>query len=149
MPLDPLLVEAVVKSGLSAVCATCRRYWEGRERGLPEPRCTSVSGCGSPLAGGDFHEYDGPISEFDRWCFVCSADAKYGVRAKGKKRLFGVCDAHVRLLHDLKPVDAQVAEPILRSASGAEMRPSALVPKPKNSLAAALAEAEQSLTKGR
>jgi hypothetical protein len=148
MPLDPFLVEAAVRSGLSAVCATCRRYWEGRERGLPEPRCTAQSGCGSPLAGGDFHEYDGPITEFDRWCFVCSGDSKYGVRAKGKKRLFGVCEEHVRLLHDLKPVDAQVSAPILKTASGEELRPAPVVPQ--KSLAAAIAAAEKEFAaKGR
>ena len=143
MPLDPHLVEAAVKSGLSTVCATCRRYWEGRERGLPEPRCTSRSGCGSPLAGGDFHEYDGPISEFDRWCFVCAGEAKYGVRARDKRRLFGVCETHVRMLHDLKPVNAAVADPVLRSAAGAEMRPADLLSGPRKSLAAAIADAEK------
>lgn len=150
MPLDPHLVEAVVRSGLSMVCATCRKYWEGRERGLPEPRCTSKTGCGSPLAGGDFHEYEGPITEFDRWCFVCAGEAKYGVRARDKRRLFGVCKEHVRLLHDLKPVNnVEVADPVLKS-SGQEFRPSDLIPAPRKSLAAAIAEAEREFAaKGR
>ena len=148
MPLDFHLVEAAVRSGLSTVCATCRRYWEGRERGLPEPRCTSRTGCGSPLAGGDFHEYDGPITEFDRWCFVCSADAKYGVRARDKRRLFGVCEAHVRLLHDLKPVNAAVMDPVLRSGGGKELLAADLLPARRKSLAAAIADAEKEFEKG-
>lgn len=143
MPLDPYLVEAAVKSGLSTVCATCRKYWEGRERGLPEPRCTSKTGCGSPLAGGDFHEYDGPLTVFDRWCFVCAAEAKYGVRARDKRRLFGVCEEHVRLLHDLKPVNAAAADPVMKSASGRELRPEDLLPPSRKSLAAAIAAAEK------
>lgn len=147
MPLDPYLVEAAVRSGLSAVCATCRRYWEGRERGLPEPRCTSKTGCGSPLAGGDFHEYDGPLVEFDRWCFVCSADARYGVRARDKRRVFGVCEKHVRLLHDLKPTNSVVADPVLKS-DGRELLAADLLPARRKSLASAIAEAEKDFEKG-
>lgn len=149
MPLDSHLVEAAVKSGLSAVCATCQRYWEGRERGLPEPRCTSKSGCGSPLAGGDFHEYSGPITEFDRWCFVCAGEAKYGVRAREKRKLFGVCETHVRLLHDLKPMNAEVADPVLRSALGVESSARMVLPVEKKSLTAAIADVEKEFSKGR
>lgn len=145
MPLDPHLVEAAIKSGLSAVCSTCRKYWEGREKGLPEPRCTAVSKCGSPLAGDDFHEYDGPMTEFDRWCFVCAKESKYGLKVRSGKRLIGVCDVHVRLLADLKPVDAAVLSgPILRSASGHSLRPEDVIPKRKPSLAQAIADAEKS-----
>lgn len=147
MPLDPLLVEAAVKSGLSAVCATCRKYWEGREKGLPEPRCTAVSKCGSPLAGDDFHEYVGPITEFDRWCFVCASSSKYGVTVRGRSRVVGVCETHVRLLADLKPVSAEAAFPVLKTSSGASVRPEDILPKSKPSLFAAIAEAEKSFEK--
>lgn len=145
MPLDPFLVEAAVKSGLSAVCATCRKYWEGREKGLPEPRCTAVSKCGSPLAGDDFHEYSGPITEFDRWCFVCAAASKYGVTVRGRARVVGVCEKHVRLLADLKPVAAEAAFPILKTPSGEAVRPEDVLPRQKPSLFAAIAEAEKNL----
>lgn len=144
MPLDPHLVEAAVKSGLSSVCATCRKYWEGREKGLPEPRCTAVTKCGSPLAGDDFHEYDGPIREFDRWCFVCAQPSKYGITVRDRKRVVGVCETHVRVLADLKPVDVSVMEPLLRSASGAVLRPEDVLPKQKPSLMQAIADAEKS-----
>lgn len=148
MPLDPHLVEAAVKSGLSSVCATCTKYWAGRERGLPEPRCTAVSKCGSPLAGDDFHEYEGPIREFDRYCFVCAQPSKYGIKVRDGKRLVGVCDTHVRLLADLKPVDAAVmGGPILHSASGHSLRPEDVIPKRKPSLAQAIADAEKSFEK--
>ena len=144
MPLDPFLVEAAVKSGLSAVCSTCRKYWEGREKGLPEPRCTAVSKCGSPLAGDDFHEYDGPIREFDRWCFVCAKQSKYGIAVRDRKRVVGVCETHVRLLADLKPIDATVLTPILKTSSGHSLRPEDVIPKRKPSLAQAIADAEKS-----
>lgn len=147
MPLDPLLVEATIKSGLSAVCATCRKYWEGREKGLPEPRCTAQTSCGSPLAGDDFHEYDGPITEFDRWCFVCAESSRYGVSVRGRKRIVGVCDKHVRLLADLKPVAMDVAAPVIRSATGASYQPEELIPREKPSLFAAIQEAEKSFEK--
>jgi hypothetical protein len=148
VPLDPFLVEAAVASGLSAVCSTCRKYWEGRERGLPEPRCTAVSKCGSPLAGDDFHEYEGPMREFDRWCFVCAKESKYALKMREGKRLIGVCDTHVRMLADLKPVDATVmGGPILRSASGHSLLPEDVIPKRKPSLAQAIADAEKSFEK--
>ena len=147
MPLDPQLVEAAVRSGLSSVCATCTKYWAGREKGLPEPRCTAVTKCGSPLAGDDFHEYDGPLREFDRWCFVCAEDSKYGITVQGRKRVVGVCGKHVRLLADLKPVDAAVLSPLLHSASGQTLRPEDVLPKPKPSLMQAIAEAEKSFEK--
>lgn len=148
MPLDPHLVEAAVRSGLSSVCATCRKYWEGRDKGLPEPQCTAVTKCGSPLAGDDFHEYDGPITEFDRWCFVCAEPSKYGIKVKDRKRVIGVCVKHIKLLADLKPIGAEVLSNVLKS-SGASFRPEEVLPKPRPSLMQTIADAERSLkTKG-
>lgn len=143
MPLDPHLVEAAVKSGLSSVCATCSKYWAGREKGLPEPRCTAATKCGSPLAGDDFHEYDGPMRELDRWCFVCAQPSKYGLKVRDGKRLVGVCAEHVRLLAELKPIDAAVLSPVLLS-SGRSLRPEEVLPKHKPSLTQAIAAAEKS-----
>lgn len=143
MALDPHLVEAAVKSGLSMVCSTCSKYWEGREKGLPEPRCTAKTRCGSPIAGDDFHEYDGPLREFSRWCFVCAAPSKYGVRAPGRPRTLGVCAKHVGPLRELKPVGADAVIPEIKSASGASFRPEDLIPKQKPSLFQAIAEAEK------
>lgn len=103
MPLNPAKVGLAVQSGLSIVCATCTRYWEGRERGLPGSRCTSTTGCGSPLAGDTFHDYSGPITDFARWCFMCGSESEYAVQLPQSQRLFGVCGAHVARLSELRP----------------------------------------------
>jgi hypothetical protein len=121
---------------LSCVCATCAKYWEARDRGIPEPRCTAKDGCGSPLKGDDFHEYDGPITAFERWCFVCGAESKYGVQPKDKSRIIGVCAEHVKWMDSLKPVD--LASPISFELKGA------LLPKLKTlkTLSQAIMEVE-------
>lgn len=106
MPLNLAKVGLAVQSGLSSVCATCRLYWEARDRGLPEPKCLAKDGCGSPLKGDDFHEYAGPITNFERWCFACGRDSKFGVRVQGRERLVGVCEEHVKWLDELRPVDS-------------------------------------------
>jgi len=106
MGLDLAKVGLAVQGGLSSVCATCTRYWEARDKRLPEPQCLAKDGCGSPLRGDDFHEYLGPISDFGRWCFVCGADAHYGVRVQGRKRAIGMCEQHLKLLTELRPMDA-------------------------------------------
>ena len=129
MPLDAVRVGLAVQSGLSVVCATCRRYWEGRERGLPGSRCTSESGCGSPLAGDDFRDYEGPIRDFTRWCFMCGTEAPLVLQIPRSERLFGVCSEHVEVLSQLRPhrmLDAQAVEQrerLLLKAAGGEARP--------------------------
>jgi len=143
MPLNPALAEAAVRSGLSAVCATCSRYWEGRDKGLPEPRCTAKTKCGSPLAGDDFHEYSGPITEFDRQCFVCAGQSRYGITVRGRGRVIGVCLTHAKLLSDLHPVEVVAPEVFLRSASGAVLSPDQLQPRATRTLSAAIAEVER------
>jgi hypothetical protein len=147
MPLNAHLVEAAIKSGLSAVCATCHKYWEGREKGLPEPKCTAITKCGSPLVGDDFHEYDGPMTTFDRWCFVCADKAKYGVTVRGRKRVIGVCQAHIKVFGELSPVGAEAGDPTL-VADGKVFKPEDLKPREKPSLFAAIQEAEKSFEKG-
>lgn len=142
MPLNPDLAEAAVRSGLSAVCATCSRYWEGRDKGLPEPRCTAKSKCGSPLAGDDFHEYSGPITEFDQQCFVCAGPSRYGISVRGRERVIGVCAEHAKLLSDLQPVEAPAPELFLRSAGGRTFVPAALQGRPARTLSQAIAEVE-------
>ncbi len=109
MPLNPAKVGLAVQNGLSTVCATCTRYWEGRDRGLPEPQCTASDGCGSPLRGDDFHEYVGPLSNFEHWCFVCGSASRFGVRVQGRSRMLGVCQTHVVWLGVLHPEGTTVA----------------------------------------
>lgn len=105
MSLNPAKVGLAVQGGLSIVCATCTRYWEGRERNLPGSLCTSSSPCGSPLAGDDFHAYSGPITDFTRWCFMCGAEASFAIQLPESQRLFGVCERHVQALPEMRPVD--------------------------------------------
>lgn len=103
--MNPAKVGLAVSSGLSMVCATCQKYWTARERGIPEPKCLAVDGCCSPIGGGDFHEYEGPITDFARWCFVCGLESRYGIKAGSRPRVVGVCSDHVKWLAELEPVD--------------------------------------------
>lgn len=148
MALNPAKVGLAVQSGVSIVCATCTRYWEGRERGLPGSRCTSTSGCGSPLAGDDFHDYSGPITDFTRWCFMCGNESVYAVQSPPSPRLFGVCDEHAKMLMELRPVNmaqpqAQRTEQMLvKTALGETVRPFRLLKPRKKTLRQVMAETE-------
>jgi len=93
-----------VQSGVSPVCATCELYWEGRERGLPEPQCAIVRPCGSPFAGLTFPEYRGSITDFTQWCFVCGATATKGVKVREEPRIIGMCATHIDMLGNIEPV---------------------------------------------
>jgi hypothetical protein len=103
-----------MRGGMSYVCAACRRYWEGRLRGTGD-RCTAQDGCGSPIAGDDFHEYEGPITSFDRWCFVCAAAADFAVKPVGKGRAIGVCRTHLKFMEDLVPRDRDTLGSVVRA----------------------------------
>lgn len=144
MPVDPLLAATAMRSGLSAVCSTCRRYWEGREKGLPEPQCTAVTRCGSPLAGDDFHEYSGPLSDFSKFCFVCAAPSDYGVSVRrAKARMIGVCRKHIRLLAELTPLGADAVVSTVKTPEGHAVTPEELLPKSKPSLFETIAAVEK------
>ncbi len=101
MPLDLNKVKSLVADGLSPVCATCSRYWEGRERGLAAPLCTAARPCGGPVAGMDFPEYDGPITNFEKQCFVCGSTATLGIKLPTRERVVGICKPHVGVLDRL------------------------------------------------
>lgn len=96
MPLNVLQVKAAVKSGVSAVCATCTRWWEGQDRGLS--KCTAASSCGGPIAGMDFPLYEGPIAAFERFCFVCASEAPFGIKLPERSRVIGICRSHIGML---------------------------------------------------
>lgn len=102
--MDVDRIRLAVASGVSAVCATCRRYWAGREQRLPEPRCTATNPCGSPFAGMTFPEYDGPMTDFARFCFVCGANATHGVKVREDPRVIGMCPRHLDMLGKVEPV---------------------------------------------
>jgi hypothetical protein len=103
LPLDQNKIALAMASGLSAICATCTKYWEAQERGSPS--CGTKTGCGSPLVGDDFHEYDGPMKgSLHLWCFVCGEKSRFGIRVKGKLNVVGACEKHISYIHKLEAV---------------------------------------------
>jgi hypothetical protein len=102
MALDPIKIAVAMADGLSAVCATCTKYWEARDRDLPGHQCLSTERCGSPLAGDCFHEYEGPISDLSKLCFVCGEPSKYGLRVGQLIRTIGACAEHVQMVHKVQ-----------------------------------------------
>jgi hypothetical protein len=144
MPVDPQAAAMAMARGLSAVCVTCDKYWGARERGVPEDRCLSVDGCGSPIAGDDFHEYKGPITDFLRYCFVCGRAAAKGVRAQGRFRICGICEQHLPLLHTLQPKNKPepVRDPVVMNGKETDLAGRLFRPK-KPGLFQAIMETEQ------
>jgi hypothetical protein len=110
-------IASAMASGVAMVCSTCTRFWEGKERGLEQ--CTAVDGCGSPIIGDTFHEYDGPITDFLRFCFVCGGAATKGIRVRDRRRVIGVCAGHADYVVTMaaKPVPLALHRPVL-SAEG-------------------------------
>jgi len=111
-------VAAAVGNGLNVVCATCDNYWDARDRGIPEGRCLSMDRCGSPIAGDAFHEYKGPMTQFDKFCFVCGNKATHAVRASDHPRVVGICVDHIYLMKKLKPEGKQAPNVVLLSRDG-------------------------------
>lgn len=151
---DPLKVAIAQRDGLSFVCSLCVKYWGARDKGIPGDQCLAESGCGSPIAGDDFHEYEGPLTAFDRWCFVCGDKSRFGVRSRSclrpTARIFGICVKHVPLLAKLRSVcskDSPGAE--IRSSDGGDLTVEQIVGRPPKSLARAILEAEDELSKNR
>jgi hypothetical protein len=94
------------------------------------------------LAGQTFPDYKGPITQFDRWCFVCGAASKYGVRVGSDIRVFGMCAEHVSLVETLRPVGLN-GVPYRQVIASSQADAAKLLRVPKKSLAAAIAEVEQ------
>lgn len=131
MPLDPSKIAGAVASGLSVVCATCENYWQARERGIPDGKCLARNGCGSPIAGDVFHEYKGPMTQFDQFCFVCGNKATHAVRVDQYVRVIGICANHVETVKTLKPEGKRAANVVLISKDGDEaVREDDPAPKP-------------------
>ena len=86
-------VKKAAASGVSLICATCHKYIEAKTRGLD--KCLAEGFCGSPIVGDTFQEYQGPITDFLRFCFVCGGTATKGIRVKGHQRMIGACSTHV------------------------------------------------------
>lgn len=139
MPLDTDLIAGEIKRGLSIVCATCRKYWKGKDAGLAG---CGVSCCG-PIGGKDFPEYDGDLPDLTRWCFVCGEDSYYALQVGQSERRVGVCQVHVSHLHEMVPKDGIVSEGQLFAArNGSMVSVSRLVQRPKT-LFQTMAEQEQ------
>lgn len=118
MPMDASKIAIAVSSGLSIVCATCEKYWSARDKNVPGDSCFAVDGCGSPIAGDVFHEYRGPMSAFDRFCFVCGNSATHAVRVDTHVRVIGVCSEHVKLVKTLKPQGKRAPNVVVISRDG-------------------------------
>ena len=107
-----------VRKGLSFVCSTCRKWWDGKARGLDQ-RCTGTR-CGGPAVGLDFPEYDGIAPDLSAWCYRCGKEAASGLILPGSKRTLGVCAEHVDAVDQLIPssrghgdVPVFVAKPLI------------------------------------
>lgn len=101
------MIAAEVRAGLSYVCATCERYWDGRLKGLAGFRCTSIEPCGGPLGGMLFPQYRGALTSFDLLCFVCGSPA-CGAVGDGN-RMFGFCSQHAPMLMERELVPTDIA----------------------------------------
>jgi len=90
--LNPASAAEAVKSGLAFVCALCHNHWRALDAGAPT--CGRIDCCGPPF-GGVFPDYDGPINDFERQCFVCGNPNIIGnYKVTGENRRFGVCGRH-------------------------------------------------------
>lgn len=118
MPLNPVKVALAVSRGLSAVCATCEKYWDARDKGVEGDACLAADGCGSPIAGDVFHEYRGPMTQFDKFCFACGNQATHAVRVDMYVRVIGVCGKHVELVQTLKPEGKRAPNVVIISKDG-------------------------------
>jgi hypothetical protein len=118
MVLDPSKIAVAVSSGLSIVCATCEKYWEARDKNVPDDRCLATDGCGSPIAGDTFHEYRGPMTQFDQFCFRCGDKATHAIRVNNSVRVIGCCSEHVEMVKTLKPTGQRAQNIVLISKDG-------------------------------
>jgi len=135
-------IRVAMGTGVSAVCATCKRFWEGRAQGLET--CTAGEDCGSPIVGDTFHLYEGPITDFLRFCFVCGGKPKKAIRVHGHARLIGACEEHAGWTAQLAPRRNPRLPLAPRTVTDGrtEEDVSTLIPKPKKTLGAAMAQME-------
>jgi len=142
MTVPVQMMKAATAGGLSAVCSTCVRYWEARDRGIPGDACLGHA-CGSPIAGDDFHNYKGAMTDeaFAKFCFVCGDPATNHVRVVNRHRQIGVCDAHLKMLVELKAEGAGQVPPILVRKEG-ELVPVTRLVKPMKRLIDVIIETE-------
>lgn len=148
--MNSVRVRLAVSSGLSAVCATCTKYWKARDAGIPGDRCLSQTACGSPLAGHAFQEYDGPIRNMERWCFVCGEESTHAAVHDETGKRFGLCTNHVKLVEQIQPMGRKnhriwwddPLPPRVVTAGGKLISVDKLLGRPKKSLFEAIMEVE-------
>jgi len=140
VPLDPKKVNLAMASGLSAVCATCQKYWAARDSGIPGDTCTTKLKCGSPMAGDSFTDYDGPLKgSLHLWCFVCAQRADFGIRVTGRLVVIGACKEHVRHVERFRVLGGLAPKVEIQNARGVV---SDSTPSSKRSLTDAINEVE-------
>lgn len=115
-------VKEKLREGLSVFCATCDHYWKARENGVPGDACLQ-NDCASPLGGGTFDKYKGPINPPHAVCFVCGTLPDYGIQTKGSLRVLAVCAKHQPLLNKLHPTTGQKAEFAVQGEKKEEKKP--------------------------
>jgi len=140
--MDLMKIGEAVKGGLSIVCATCRKYWEGRNRELPDPKCTAARPCGSPFANMIFPEYEGPIKDFTRWCFVCGNKPKYGIKVRDERRILALCERHIYMLGETTPVNLKINGSVVDVHDKAWLTQKQFFGPPVKTLGQAIAETE-------
>lgn len=113
--MNDVRVKLAMAAGLSWLCANCDKYKKARAAGIAGHDCMAAitaRPCASPLGGMSFPEYEGAVSDFARFCFVCGDKSVRGMRARGGTRVFGVCKKHGPEWSALKKVDTTAAQPL-------------------------------------
>jgi hypothetical protein len=101
--MDLARVALAVQDGFTVVCATCEWLHRARDSGQ---QCCGKSQCAGPLAGKQYKDYKGPITEFANMCFVCGSKSTHAIRHNGGGRVFGLCREHLRLVNNVAPAGA-------------------------------------------
>lgn len=141
MPLDPVQVVEAMANGVSAVCATCLHYWSAYDKRLDS--CGQPK-CGGPIGGGTFPSYDGPMKGvLHKFCFVCSAPSKFGIRVNGSPRIIGACPKHIGYVKEYQRADGL---PTVVLELRGDRLPD-LNKQPKKTLGQAIAESEAEFDK--
>jgi hypothetical protein len=67
------------------------------------------------MAGDVFHEYKGPMTQFDRFCFVCGNQATHALRVDDNLRVIGCCVNHIEMVQKLKPTGKSASRVVILS----------------------------------
>lgn len=144
--MTPAQIAIAAAEGYSVVCASCRHLHRARAARGGKPGPCGQSDCGGPLAGRTFPKYDGPITDFTRWCFMCGEPAKFAAMAKGSERVFGLCKEHVRSMEEFRARGTDGSERVIeevKTPDGQIIHPDQLLGKRPRSLFAEIAKAEK------